>query len=59
MILLDEDNYSMIIPESFMDMVPQGKVEMNKTTAEGREQNASLEKMNETMPVGDNPLSEY
>ena len=55
MILLDEDNYSMIIPESFMDMVPQGMVEMNKTTAEGREQNASLEKMNETMPVGDNP----
>lgn len=53
MILLDEDNYSMKIAESFMDVVPESMIEMNKTTAEGREQNASFEKMTKTMPVGD------
>ena len=53
MILLDEDNYSMIIPESFMDVIPESMIEMNKTTAEGREQNASFEKMTKTMPMED------
>lgn len=53
MLLLDEDNYSMKIAESFMDAVPQGMIEMNKTTAEGREQNASFEKMNKTMPMSE------
>lgn len=53
MILLDEDNYAMKIAESFMDMVPEGMIEMNKTTAEGREQNASFENMTKTMPMGE------
>ena len=50
--LLHDDNYSVVIPESFMDLVPEGMLKINETTPEGREQNANFQKVAATTGLG-------